>query len=379
LYRETIWVWITSESKIVLEINQGDVDMKLKPIITLILFIALFGCSPHPNVEETQLFSTNTMIQTTPTSTLAQPTPTPTAKLQLTYIQFKEDKNLTEFYATDITCTNADKICFGEPKLLFQSLEASNSDQNLPKGFIADYSWSPDGTKIVLASSRDILIGDMNSQEWTNIANTAGADHAPKWSADGKFIYYIACNEDPSGMCTPQLIKYDLASKQKQQLLQAWNKPFSSDYAISPDGQKIIFSISGPLAISDLLYQANWDGTDSYQITSMDVSEIAPSFSLDGLKIAFVRRTIKYFVDSKEESDIIVRDLTSGEEKNLTENFDGLAFSPAFSPNGDWIVFDSFDSNLNVNIFLVSINQKVVIQATYGNNETNPAWRWIQE
>ena len=136
---------------------------------------------------------------------------------------------------------------------------------------------------------------------------------------------------------------------------------------------------NAPLGISDLLYQANSDGTNSHQITTEDVSEIQPSFSPDGQKFAFVRSTIKYYVDSKEESDIIVKDLISGEERNLTKNLDGMVFSPAFSPSGDWVVFESFDSDLNVNIFIASIKKGVIIQVTHGNNETNPAWRSFTE
>ncbi len=71
---------------------------------------------------------------------------------------------------------SANKICFDEPKLLFQSLKVPSNEQNLPKGLLTDYSWSPDGNKIALVSVGDILIGDMNTQNWTNITNSPDVD-----------------------------------------------------------------------------------------------------------------------------------------------------------------------------------------------------------
>jgi Tol biopolymer transport system component len=83
--------------------------------------------------------------------------------------------------------------------------------------------------------------------------------------------------------------------------------------------------------------------------------------------------------DSEEQSDIILKDLVSGKEKNLTQKFDDLVFSPTFSPSGEWIVFNSFDSKPNVNIFLVSVVHESIIQITQGNEETSPAWRVFSE
>lgn len=341
--------------------------MKLTLFVSIVVLTSIVSCAPIPSSTETQI---------SPTSTIINSTPTPTSKLQITYVQLKDGKNITEIYAVDITCLSVNKICFDKPKLLFQSLIASDTDQTLPEGYITDYDWSPDGSKIVLKSTTEILIGDINTHEWLNITNTPEDDHAPKWSDDGRFIYYIACLEDPSGMCTPQLIRFDIASKQQLQLLQEWKKTMI-DYDISPDGQRII--INAPDGIHDVLYQANWDGTDGYQITTMDVQEFAPSFSPDGKKIAFFRAIVKNSVESKDEWDIIVKDLISGEEKNLTENFDRLAASPVFSPDGKWLAFDARDSELNWDIFLVSLETGEIVQITHGNDETSPEWRWFSE
>jgi Tol biopolymer transport system component len=274
-----------------------------------------------------------------------------------------------------------DQICFGEPKLLFRGLKMPDNEQNEPKGLLTDYSWSPDGNKIALASIGDILIGNVEIQEWTNITNTPDIDeYQPKWSSDGKFIYYLACPRiiegNYGGHENCRVYRSNPRGSEEFALLESINDSIVA-YDISPDKQKSMFSISGPFGIGNVLYQANSDGTESDQITTGNVSENKPSFSPDGQRVAFVRSNNLDSPDSTEESDIIVEDLVLGREKNLTQNFDGLATSPVFSPNGEWIVFYSFDNDLHANVFLVSLEQEIIIQVTQGNEETKPAWRWF--
>ena len=345
--------------------------MKFKLIIIIAFFITLVGCIPS---------STPIEFQPSLTVVKKETSPTPTNRLQITYIRNEVDQNFGEFYTIDITCMMNDKICLGEPKLLFRSLKMPDNVQNEPKGLLTDYSWSPDGNKIALISTGDILIGNVTTQEWRNITNSSDIDESqPKWASDGKFIYYLACprviegNYGVHSIC--RINRSNPAGSDELALLGLINDSIVS-YDVSPDGQNFMFSISGPLGIGNLLYQTNLDGADSNQITMGDASENTPSFSPDGRRITFVRSNILYHMNSKEESNIIVKDLVSGEEKNLTENFGGLAFSPVFSPNGEWVAFESFDSKYNANVFLTSLEQEIIIQITQGNEETSPAWRW---
>lgn len=342
--------------------------MKLNQVVSIILLTTIVSCAPTSNATETYSF---------PTPTTITPTRFPTSNLQITYAQLKEYKNFTEFYAIDVTCISTNEICFSEPKLLFQSLKPLETNRTLPESYITGCDCAPDGIRIGLESAGDILIGDINTQEWLNITNTAEADHAPKWSTDGKSIYYIACQEDSTGMCTPQLIRYELKSKQKVRLLQAWTSSFTSNYAVSPDGKKVIFSASNRSSLYEVLYITNWDGTDSRQITTLDANETIYSFSLDGLKIVFQRSTSLISPDSKEVSDIFVNDLNSGEEKNLTENFDKLVSSPSFSPDEKWVIFHAFEGNGDINVYLVSVDTGKTFQITEDGDSGFPAWRQI--
>lgn len=79
-------------------------------------------------------------------------------------------------------------------------------------------------------------------------------------------------------------------------------------------------------------------------------------------------------------SDIIVRTLDSGEEKNLTEEFDDRASSPVFSPDGKWIAFGGFGSDRVFTIYVVSVDRGKIIQVTRGvTDKLSPSWRLFDE
>ena len=118
-----------------------------------------------------------------------------------------------------------------------------------------------------------------------------------------------------------------------------------------------------------------------HQVAITDLEETSPSFSYDGSLVVFVRTNRPVMVaDSKLESDIVVQNSNWDSEKNLTDEFDDEATSPAFSFDGKWIAFDASDEDLQYNIYVVSIDHGVVIQATHGNDDkVFPSWRLFYE
>jgi Tol biopolymer transport system component len=215
-----------------------------------------------------------------------------------------------------------DKVCFGGSKLLFATLTMPSSEQNKPKGSLTDYSWSPDGNRIALISTGDILIGDISKQSWTNITNSLDVDeYQPKWSSDGNSIYYRACprtiegNYGGHGVC--QLYRSDLTGKTELILLNSKSDYYNS-YDVSPNGEQVVFTLADDEGY-DQIFLSTLDGSNSRQLTMGQINFSTPSFSPDGKKIVFVRFEKLVSADSDLQSDIILKDLEIGEEENLTE------------------------------------------------------------
>jgi len=345
--------------------------MKRSKQILLCLFVIwTCGCSsPSPATESVNAFMTKTpSIQSTTTM--------PTSQLQITYIQ--NDDNFGELYASDVNCMTQEPMCFSEPRLLFTTLTMPTSDQSWPRGLLTDYSWSAEGNRIALVSVGDILIGDLNKHNWTNITNSSDVDeYQPAWSHDGNAIYYRACPRTADGIYGGHsacgIYSSDLTGNVKFTFLGSQSDYYDS-YDVSPDGQKIVFALADTQGY-DQIYQANLDGSENHQITAGQINNSSPSFSPDGKKMIYVRINEPNGANSPLQSDLILKDLETGEEKILTKQFDGDVFTPVFAPDGNWVAFTSFDTSLNANIFVLSIDDGIWIQVTYTNHAVSPSWR----
>ena len=347
---------------------------KLK-LFTIILFlISSSGCSALGTKQPDS--STLTPVQADSTDITETATSLPSSKLQLTFMEYKSD--FTEFFAIDVDCVQNDKLCFSEPTLLFKTMSASSNDPNKPMGLIDSYSWSPEGDEIVLSANKDLFIGDMNTTEWKNITSSPNVEeYDPTWSQDKRYIYYLACTQDDTGMGSCKLARFDLIENTNTLLLDSIEDSIAT-FSVSPDNQSVVFSVSNGF---DRLYRSDLDGSNMHQVAITDLEETSPSFSYDGSLVVFVRTNRPVMVaDSKLESDIVVQNSNWDSEKNLTDEFDDEATSPAFSFDGKWIAFDASDEDLQYNIYVVSIDHGVVIQATHGNDDkVFPSWRLFYE
>ncbi len=362
------------------------IHRQINYIALLLILLWITGCSsaitqqpglpsamsPTPTVLEGQPTRTPTpavLVEQSPQ------TPIPASNLQITYIQ-ETSNGLDGIYAIDVICQTSHKLCPGEPNFLFQTFPSSNNDPNKPKGLIYSYSWSPDGRKIVLSAGKDIFIGDMKPQGWQNITNSPDTDeYDPQWSSDGKYIYYQSCPGEPgNGFC--RLVRSTPKGEGKVNLLNLVDN--SIDYfTVSPDDQLVIFAV--PEHGFDKLYQSHLDGSEIRPITATNSEEMHPSFSLDGRMLVFVRNNGPTIGTGKHIANIIMRDMNSGEEKNLTEKFEEQAFSPVFSPEGEWVVFTAFDEDSNGNVYAISIDGTVLLQVTQRTiDKTFPSWRLMR-
>ena len=215
------------------------------------------------------------------------------------------------------------------PLLDIWTIRADGSDlQRLTQdaGHNWTQSWSPDGTLIAFASTRnapgnevdqvyrfDVFVMNADGSDQRFLADTGGQDEDPVFSADNQTVYFVA---NPPGEC-----------------FQIWQVPTAGGEA------------------SPLLDNAN-------NIVCGD----DPSLSPDGETLFFWSNSTGQFAGF----DLATRAIT-------TYSFDSL--EPWIGPSGDQFTFMSdCDELINCNIFISDLQGNTVMQVTSGRQDFFPRW-----
>jgi TolB protein len=261
-----------------------------------------------------------------------------------------------------------------------------------------DPAWSPDGRRIVFASSdvsgcgcgSFLYVMNADGSGLTQIPNTGFNATDPSWSPDGrriafanisggaeqchseeceKFAYDVfAIGVDGSGL-TP------LTSGGRSDLDPAW----------SPDGTEIAFVSSRALPDSlpsefFLLWKMNADSSGQTNLTRNASDERAPDWSPDGRRIAFHSDREPHEGGSK----IWVIDRGGANLTQLTGDGRSTGWIdrwPAWSPDGTRIAFTSTRSDEGWRVWSMNAAGRDRIQITtrvgLGNYDFEPDWQPI--
>ena len=149
--------------------------------------------------------------------------------------------------------------------------------------------------------------------------------------------------------------------------IREYDTAHQTDYELSPNGKRAVFSARGDLITVPAKHGATRDLTNT-----SNADEDHPSWSPDG-------RMIAYTTDITGEQEIAIRGAEYGRQKILTHFKTGFYYTPVWSPDGKWLAF----SDANHQLWLLNIASgavRKVAQDPYSeihDQSFSPDGRWL--
>jgi Tol biopolymer transport system component len=200
---------------------------------------------------------------------------------------------------------------------------------------------SPDGNRVAFISDRrgnyDVYVMEAKPEGPYNVpvrvSTSEATDFSPDFSPNGAKVVYTSSDRrillvaDSRGRGEPRMIPEVKGARNP---------------AYSPNGKRIAFSDYPPDSRSLDIYTVSVSGGAVSRITDTPRrDERDPDYSPDGKRIAFAR---EFFVDSSPDCpsnhyDVMVKNLATDAEKNLTDRDKVSEYEPSFSPDGTRIAY----------------------------------------
>ncbi len=338
----------------------------------VILPLVLLGCtggkttptpSPQPNLRPSPA-ATNAL----PASPVASPTPSPTEEAVIptsTYTPAQPPAMITLSPSAGITLTPTYRPTRTYVSSRMPSPKPSPTptilfSENLKApGWIAVSSLGNDGHGI------DILRA--NGSDHRRLTGEKVYDYffeQPAWSPDGLWIAFMREGQD--GIYQLYIIKTD-GTQLKQLTFDPGNK---SRPSWSPDGQRIVYnaSVNGQ---SDI-FVINWDGSGKKALANSPLREHSPAWSPDGQKIAYLYQQEKVggLLDAYPQDIYIMN--PNGTDKRVVTRSASWGSSPAWSPDSNQLVFQSFK---DCSLYVVNTDGSGLRRLTNAPlSAANPTW-----
>ena len=229
------------------------------------------------------------------------------------------------------------------------------------KGFANYYpQFSPDGKKIAYLSNQDydygatsLMIYDTETKKSKGATGPVSTNYS--WSPDGRKIVFAKRNSPPSlyGTVVYDLYEYDVKNDKENRLTEDL-RAFSPSY--SPDGKSLVFVVNKDGTLN--LAMSDASGKNVKRLTHYKEGEQVynPKFSPDGKKILF---DYSY----EEYRKMASHDISSGQTEFVLDMDDIDYRNPVYSKDGKKIYYSSNKTGI-FNIYALDTESKKISQLT---------------